>query len=110
MCLKTPCGKIETQSNSPCIAGRQFTQARQSLKLIQSAVNPYTREAEMLEGMTESEDQAYATIKTETSEWTKEIALLKELDTAFGRGGIQSFALEGVLGELQVRSMTKPLS
>ena len=57
----------------------------------------------MLQGMTKTEDQASATIRAEAVKWTKEAALLKELDIAFGRGGIQSFALEGVLGELQVR-------
>ena len=53
--------------------------------------------------MTLSEDQASANIKAEASRWMREAAQLKELDVAFGRGGIQSFALEGVLGELQVR-------
>ena len=35
-----------------------------------------------------------------------EATWLAELDTAFSRTGIQSFAIEGVLGELQVGCST----
>ena len=85
------------------LVGRQFIQAKQSLEFIQSEANPYLREAELLQGMTKTEDQASVTIRSEAVKWTNKASLLKELDVAFGRGGIQSFALEGVLGELQVR-------
>jgi hypothetical protein len=35
------------------------------------------------------------------------VAWLAEVEAAFGKSGIQSFALEGVLGELQVRNASR---
>ena len=37
-----------------------------------------------------------------SGELTGQAAVLEELDRGFSRTGIQSFALEGILGELQV--------
>ena len=59
-----------------------------------------------MKDLSSTETQASASIQEEARRWTQEASHLKELDTAFGRGGIQSFALEGVLGELQVMFLT----
>lgn len=40
--------------------------------------------------------------KSALAGWQKEVSCLKHVDGALSRTGVQSFILEGVLGELQV--------
>lgn len=82
--------------------GRYHEVARQSLSSITKEENPHAREAGVLEELKQSEEQNVARVSSEIETWTVQSSQLKELDSAFGRGGIQSFALEGILGELQV--------
>lgn len=57
-----------------------------------------------LEDLIAAKQAALGLAQSQLMATRKESSWLKELDTAFGRTGVQSFALEGVLGELQVYS------
>ena len=59
----------------------------------------------MLQGLVASETAALEAAKAGAAQWQQEAEWARELDAAFGRTGVQSFALEGVLGELQVRGL-----
>ena len=53
-----------------------------------------------------AEDQERDTAKSQelVAEYSRDVDVLSELDTAFNRGGIPSFVLEGVLRDLQQRA------
>ena len=67
--------------------------------------NPHLGEASVLQGLVASETAALEAAKSGAAQWQQEAEWARELDAAFGRTGVQSFALEGVLGELQVRGL-----
>ena len=83
-------------------AGHHFIEASRKLDEIRSAANPHAGKTELLEGLRLSEAKVAETVKQESEKWFAVGSQLKELVSAFGREGVQSFALEGVLGELQV--------
>ena len=92
-CLKT----------SPMLfAVRDFLSSEKTLKQIQQGTNPHHGSAAMLRDLILEDNRNMSSSQTKYDSSAREVAMLKELEVAFGRGGIQSFALEGVLGELQV--------
>ena len=81
---------------------RHFLSAESALRQIQQENNPHHGTAAMLRDLILEYSQSMTSSQTQQDSGRKESAVLKELEAAFGRGGIQSFALEGVLGKLQV--------
>ncbi len=63
---------------------------------------PLIDEVQRMESMQKQESDLVAAAADAQSEAALQTAWLTELDAAFSRTGIQSFAVEGVLGELQV--------
>lgn len=55
--------------------------------------------------MQKQEEDLVAAVAEAQAEAAAQISWLTELDAAFSRTGIQSFAVEGVLGELQVSAL-----
>ena len=62
-------------------------------------------EAQRLMSMQQDEEDLEAAAAQAQRAAAAEGAWLAELDAAFSRTGIQSFAIEGILGELQVRHL-----
>jgi len=69
---------------------------------VQEEVNPNQGSIETYRELMEEESRGLAIAEAQAAVAGAEVGWLKEVDTAFGRGGIQSFALEGVLNDLQV--------
>lgn len=65
-------------------------------------------EAQRLMSMQRDEEDLEAAAAKAQEAAAVEAAWLSELDAAFSRTGIQSFAIEGILGELQVRNVFLP--
>ena len=63
-----------------------------------------TGEAERMHAMQKQEEDLVAAATEAQAAAASQTSWLTELDAAFSRTGIQSFAVEGVLGELQVCS------
>ena len=64
--------------------------------------NPHLDEQQRLHTMAQAERRAVQALLQQGAQLELEAAQWGEVDRAFSRQGIQSFALEGVLGELQV--------
>ena len=83
-------------------AGWSFDQALQAWEQESSATCMEVGQRKMLESMVSELSIKIA----ETSAMVRELepsgVILKELESAFSRKGIPSFAFEGILGELQV--------
>ena len=82
--------------------GRDLAEAKRREEKLLSESDPFSEEAATLEDLIAAKRVALETSQEQLAAWRSESGWLKELDTAFGRTGVQSFALEGVLGELQV--------
>ena len=67
-----------------------------------AAISPYAREAARLAALAGAERDVAQECAEEAEGSRTEADLYAELDEAFSRTGIQSYALEGILGELQV--------
>ena len=64
--------------------------------------NPNKGEAARLQDLAQVAAATLATLDTRRSDLARIVSTLAELDAGFSRTGVQSFALEGILGELQV--------
>ena len=83
-------------------AGTALRDAEGEADRVAREANPCLGEVAVLEGLILSEASALEEAQQQSSTWDSEAGWLGELDSAFGRTGVQSFALEGILGELQV--------
>ena len=68
-----------------------------------------TGEAGRMQAMQRQEEALRASAAEAQQAAATEAAWLAELDAAFSRTGIQSFAIEGVLGELQASSLASSM-
>ncbi|KAK9831282.1 hypothetical protein WJX74_010231 [Apatococcus lobatus] len=91
---------LSTRKVRPVFAHMQRCQ--HALEAHQSQTNEHEGEAHRLKSMQQEEEALEATTTAAQQAAAIESAWLAELDAAFSRTGIQSFAIEGVLGELQV--------
>lgn len=64
--------------------------------------NPHEGEAARLQAVAEEATATLAALDARRADLAGLVSTLAELDMGFGRTGVQSFALEGILGELQV--------
>ncbi|GBF93021.1 hypothetical protein Rsub_05632 [Raphidocelis subcapitata] len=69
-----------------------------------ASLNPVTRAREGHEAQAASQRTALAAASDARRAQEAEARVLKEVDAAFGRAGIPSFVLEGLLGELQAKT------
>jgi DNA repair exonuclease SbcCD ATPase subunit len=74
------------------------------LQAIQDEDNPYSRQRVMIEQQIERLDVDLSELSTNLSNLQEHQAALEEAEKCLGRGGIQSFVLEGVLKEWEERS------
>ena len=70
---------------------------------LRASQNPFTGEAARLAQLAAGEAAAAGAAGAAAAAAARRAGALGEVDAAFGRTGAQSFALEGVLGELQAR-------
>lgn len=77
---------------------------RQRAAAAAAAPDPHAGEAARLDVLAGEEAAAGAAAAKALARASAAAACLAELDAAFGRTGVQSFALEGVLGDLQARA------
>ncbi|KAK9863227.1 hypothetical protein WJX84_009464 [Apatococcus fuscideae] len=84
----------------PALAHHQRLQS--NLTSHQAQKNEHKGEAGRMQAMQRQEEALRASAAEAQQAAATEAAWLAELDAAFSRTGIQSFAIEGVLGELQV--------
>ncbi|KAK9830414.1 hypothetical protein WJX72_011641 [[Myrmecia] bisecta] len=77
---------------------------RQQAEQLSLQPNPHAAEKSRLDRQVVEERARLQKAEAVSAGLAEEVGWLVELDNAFGRSGIQSFALEGVLGELQVRT------
>lgn len=75
---------------------------QQSVVGVASEQNPFVGEETRLKQQAAEEEEYVAAVQQRCESLTSQVAWLGEVDTAFGRTGIQNFVLEGLLGELQV--------
>ncbi|KAL0053768.1 hypothetical protein WJX82_010500 [Trebouxia sp. C0006] len=74
---------------------------QQQLEALRQAVNPYSAEFSRLSQLQAESQEALDLLNTQKADLQQQVSLWGEVDRGFGRTGVQSFALEGVLGELQ---------
>ncbi|KAL0033719.1 hypothetical protein WJX77_002381 [Trebouxia sp. C0004] len=74
---------------------------QQQLKALRQAVNPYSAEFSRLGQLQAESQEALDLLNAQKADLQQQVCLWGEVDRGFGRTGVQSFALEGVLGELQ---------
>lgn len=98
----TPLRCCSPNRNFLC-AGRMAWQAQKDQERVKEESNPHQGTTATWEGLLADESRALESARREASRWGREAEWLKEVDVAFSRTGVQSFALEGILGELQVR-------
>ena len=72
------------------------------LRVSAGEVNPHAGEGAQLQQLIHSAQQELEAAEKGQAALEHEVAWRGIVDKAFGRGGIQSFALEGILQELQV--------
>ena len=71
---------------------------------IVAEANTHVREATRLDELANGEKTSLAMVEAQAIELRAHAERLHEAEAAFGRSGVQSFVLEGVLGEVQVRT------
>lgn len=64
--------------------------------------NPYEGERQRLLALAEEASGKLQAAQERQVALSQEMKVLSELDSGFSRTGVQSFALEGILGDLQV--------
>lgn len=74
---------------------------QQRLEALRQAVNPYSAEASRLTQLRAESQQALEVLQTQQTDLQRQVGMWGEVDRGLGRTGVQSFALEGILGELQ---------
>ncbi|KAL0029555.1 hypothetical protein WJX79_003952 [Trebouxia sp. C0005] len=74
---------------------------QQQLEASRQAVNPYSAEFSRLSQLQAESQEALDLLNTQKVDLQQQVGMWAEVDRGFGRTGVQSFALEGVLGELQ---------
>ena len=84
------------------LAGISFDNATVAMNSISSNQCPEIGQKEMLVQMIAQSSRDLEATEQKLADLQPMEGILKELDSAFGRKGIPSFAFEGVLGELQV--------
>ena len=82
-------------------ARQQHALLEQRAALHAAQQNPYLHEQQRLHTLAQAERRAVQALLQQGAQLELEAAQWGEVDRAFSRQGIQSFALEGVLGELQ---------
>ena len=83
-------------------ARQQHALVEQQAALHAAQQNPYLDEQQRLHTLAQAERRTVQALLQQGAQLELEAAQWGEVDRAFSRQGIQSFALEGVLGELQV--------
>ncbi len=81
-------------------AARQELQGRAAAAV--SEANPAAAEGARLQTLRAEATASLDAVKLRQKEVDARVDTLGHLDAAFGRTGVQSYALEGILGELQV--------
>ena len=77
---------------------------QQNVAGVMSEQNPFVGEETRLKQQAAEEEEYVSAVQQRQESLTSQVARLGEVDTAFGRTGIQNFVLEGLLGELQVEA------
>lgn len=92
----------------PCSfsAGRRIETLQQHAEAAVAERNPHEGEADRLQALAEEAAATLEALDDRRADLARLVSTLAELDAGFGRTGMQSFALEGILGELQVRCPT----
>lgn len=83
-------------------AGRRLQQLQQHAAAAAAERNPHEGEAARLAALAAEATATLAVLGDRRGDVGRQVSMLAELDTGFSRTGVQSFALEGILGELQV--------
>jgi hypothetical protein len=78
---------------------------QQQAKALETERNPHSAESERLESLVTDERAALTAVYSSLLTIRADCVHLTDVDKAFGPAGVQSFALEAVLGELQVRPL-----
>ncbi len=78
--------------------------AAEAARIPAASLNPVARKREGLEEQAAAQRAQLAQLAAARAELEASSRLLKEADVAFGRSGIPSFVLEGLLGELQAKT------
>ena len=77
-------------------------QLQAKLENIRHSTNPHVSEQTMLRQLLKDTQDGCAKLQMENQQLAAAEVLWQEVHKAFKRDGIQSFALEGVLGQLEV--------
>ncbi|KAK9812526.1 hypothetical protein WJX73_005975 [Symbiochloris irregularis] len=85
-------------------AAAQLSTAQQALASSQNQTNPFDALARNAKAMVKKVTEELQAAQQQKQALEQQVAMLTVVDKAFGRGGLQSFALEGVLQELQART------
>ncbi|BDA43190.1 probable DNA double-strand break repair Rad50 ATPase [Coccomyxa sp. Obi] len=84
--------------------GRRMEMLQQQTEVAEAERNPHEGEAARLQALAEEAAATLAALDARRADLAGLVSMLAELDAGFGRTGVQSFALEGILGELQERT------
>ena len=87
-------------------AGRRLEQLQAATAAAAAERNPHKGEAAQLSALAQEASAKLAAVEGRRGDLGHQVSTLAELDAGFGRTGVQSYALEGILGELQVGSST----
>lgn len=93
---------MDYESEFDVFAATQLSTAQQALAGSQNLTNPYDSSVTSIQGLVEKQTTVLRNAEQQNQALEQRVAMLAVVDKAFGRGGMQSFALEGVLQELQV--------
>ncbi|GFH17134.1 metallophos domain-containing protein, partial [Haematococcus lacustris] len=66
-----------------------------------TGVSPYAAKLDVLQQQCQQREREAAELAAQKEQLMQQLADLEEADRALGRGGLQSYVLEGLLGELQ---------
>ncbi|KAL3150757.1 hypothetical protein ABBQ32_000532 [Trebouxia sp. C0010 RCD-2024] len=82
-------------------ASHDCTLQQQQLAALRRAVNPYAAESSRLSQIQAESQKALKDMGVEKSQLQQKVGVWGEVDRGLSRTGVQSYALEGTLGELQ---------
>ncbi|KAK9914871.1 hypothetical protein WJX75_001641 [Coccomyxa subellipsoidea] len=84
--------------------GRRLEQLQAATAAAAAERNPHKGEAAQLSALAQEASAKLAAVEGRRGDLGHQVSTLAELDAGFGRTGVQSYALEGILGELQERT------
>lgn len=95
------------EASDGCAAADQALQrcaaVRGEAEALRGRENPHSRSVQALREEVERAEVQVQELKAEVQRHRQRVAVLEAAQKALGRGGVPSFVLEGVLGELQLR-------